>query len=121
MSAENEIDQTVGDLLGEFVIIRFALVRHRDDDLGALRSQTGDQLLGGGRDGLVDQIRWQRIDGVEPLALDEADETDFDPIGGREDDRLLCVAQRDIFAQLGVCKSLAAEQPERETRNKRCT
>jgi hypothetical protein len=108
MTAENEIDQTVRNLLGEFVVIRFALVREGDDDLRTLRSQTGNQLLRGGRDGLVDQIRWQRVDGVEPLALDEADETDFDSVGGREDDGLLCVAQRDILAQLGVCKGVLA-------------
>ena len=81
VSSQDDVNQSIRGLLGEFVVIGFALMGNCNDEFSTLGSQTWDEFFGCCGGGFVDEIWREGVDCVEPFSFDEADDPDFDAVG----------------------------------------
>lgn len=68
VASENDINQCRGKILRQFMIIWLALMGDGNDQICAIFSELFRKFLSCLRCRLIDQIRWKRIDRIEPVS-----------------------------------------------------
>lgn len=98
VAAQDDVD-LVADILGQLVVVWLTHVGEGNDQIGAVGAQLWDEFLGGLGSRPVDEVGRQGVDGLEPLALPEADDADLQAVAGSDHVSALCVADGDIGAE----------------------